>query len=90
MGIVRTTYEIITEESAANGDAEECGWEDEEGTEYSIDEVIDLLERCEPSSTIFHKGIWYSNSGKYKNISYHLSDFSEDEEKEIFQSISRW
>jgi hypothetical protein len=99
MGIVRISYEIITEESAREGDVAERGWEDEEGTEYTTHDLIKLLEQegCEPSSTHFHMGIWYTSygeadifSGDTKNISYHLSGFSEDEEKEIFQSISRW
>ena len=97
MGIVRITYEIITEESAREGEAAERGWRDEEGSEYSVDEVLDLIEGCEPSSTGFHTGVWYTSygemdfhSGEYENLSYHLSDFSEEEEKLIFQSISRW
>jgi len=97
MGIVRITYEIITEESAREGEAAERGWEDEEGSEYSVDEVIDLIEECEPSSTQFHTGIWYSSeeemdmySGKYKSLSYHLSEFSEEDQRTIFQSNRRW
>ncbi len=30
-GVIRTTYEIVTPESADYGDAAERGWEDEEG-----------------------------------------------------------
>ena len=41
--LIRTTYEIITEESAAEGDVEEAGWEDEEGVEVEPDEY-DLEE----------------------------------------------
>lgn len=35
---IRVSYEIVTPESAAEGDAAERGWEDEEGTEIVPDE----------------------------------------------------
>lgn len=99
MGLIRTTYEIITDASAQVGDAEERGYRDEEGTEYTVDEAIRLLKGCEPSSSEFHCGIWYTQygemdpiSGDTENLSYHLSDagWTEAEERTIFHAVRRW
>ncbi len=43
MGLIQTTYEIITEESAADGEAAESGYLDEVGTPYTVHEAIALL-----------------------------------------------
>jgi len=97
MGIIRTTYEIITEESAAEGDVAESGYLDEEGTEYDVGEAIYLLEGCEPSASFFHVGIWYtmygeqdSHTGEYENVSYHLSRGERSSEKEPHALTSGW
>jgi len=97
MGIIRTTFEIITEESAEQGNAEEQGWEDEKGKEYDLAEAISLLQGCEPSATHFYPGVWYTSygemdmfSGNYENLSYHLFNFTEDEQRQIFQAVSTW
>lgn len=55
--LIRTTYEVVTEESAAEGEAEERGWIDEDGTEFTVTEAIEKLEGCEPSSSAFHPGV---------------------------------
>jgi hypothetical protein len=60
MGLIRTSYDIITPESVELGDFEETGWIDEEGTEYNVSEAISKLHGCEPSSTAFHSGVWYT------------------------------
>lgn len=75
---VRETYEIITPESAEIGDAEERGWIDEEGTEYTAERFVNDIEGAEPSSSKFNKDIWYTiyleqdAKGNYENRSYHL------------------
>jgi len=79
MGLIRTTYEVVTEESAAEGCVAEEGWLDEVGDEYSVTQAIRLLQGCEPSSSEFHSGIWYTldegqdyRDGSYSSTSYHL------------------
>lgn len=74
--LIKITYEIITPESAEQGDVEERGWVDEDGISMkpdkydtqdgitAVDKAIKLLEEdgaSEPSSSSFHSGIWYSN-----------------------------
>ena len=49
MVLVRETYYTITPESAAIGDFDETGFIDEEGTEYTFRELVDLLQFTEPS-----------------------------------------
>ena len=72
---IRITYTITEEESAAEGDYEETGWENEAGVlvepdEYDIEEgrtAVDNAVRflknsnvSEPSSSQFHPGVWYT------------------------------
>jgi hypothetical protein len=79
---IRVSYEIITPESAEHGDADERGWEDEDGAstepdEYdqqdgltAVDIAVRFLRECgplEPSSSQFHSGIWYTNHGESDN-----------------------
>lgn len=98
MGIIRTTFEIITEESAAEGDVADRGWKDETGTEYDVKETISLLRHTEPSNSHFHVGTWYTEygsqdpfTGDVENTSYHLVEgtFTEDEERRIFAAITK-
>ena len=58
--IVRATYAVVTEESAELGDYAETGWDDEEGTEYTFRELVDLLQGTEPSSSEPSESNWYS------------------------------
>lgn len=95
--IIRISYEIITPESAEDGDVEERGWEDEEGTEYDdVEEAIRLLRGSEPSSSEFHKDVWYTSygdqdthDGSTTNLSYHLSGWSEEDERTIYEAVGR-
>lgn len=68
-----TTYDIVTEASAEQGDVEESGWYDEEGVEFPCDdpdepcveEAAKWLSRkgiAEASSSRFHLGVWYCGS----------------------------
>ena len=48
MGItIRTTYGLVTPQSLEMGDYAEQGFIDEEGTEYTFAELVELLERCD-------------------------------------------
>ena len=74
------TYEIITEESAIDGDAEERGFIDTDA-ETDFRNMSDLLQGTEPSSSeISISGYltWYTRyedmdyrTGEWKNRSYH-------------------
>jgi hypothetical protein len=75
--LIKTTYEVVTPESAAEGEAAETGWEDEAGQliepdEYDIEEyesefaaVVALACRAmgfvQPSSSRWHRGVWYTD-----------------------------
>ncbi|HEY6565142.1 MAG TPA: hypothetical protein VIY86_11630 [Pirellulaceae bacterium] len=109
---IKISYEIVTPESAAEGCAAESGWKDENGIEidpadYADDDATELeavarlavgwISRAvEPSSTVFHRGIWYTDAdgainfrtGAEERNSYHLDGFSEVEELRIFQLIT--
>lgn len=99
---IRISYEVITEESARNGDVAERGWEDEEGEAISLDDGVDeaiaFLEDAgavHPSSSAFHPGVWYStegeqdyNTGETTIYSYHLVDFDNDAQEEIYEAIT--
>lgn len=95
--VIRETYEIITEESSKDGEASESGFIDEEGTEYSLDEAVELLEGTEPSSSQFHPGIWYTqyeyetdyHKGSVESRSYHLAeDTPKDIQKRLYQRVT--
>lgn len=96
MGRIRTSYEVITEESAAEGDAAERGWVDEEGEVLGVNAAIEWLRSkgpLEPSSSQFHKGIWYSGpseddeyGGMYQEA-YHLAGFTEAQQQRIYEGV---
>lgn len=97
---IKITYEIITEESAEDGDVAERGWKDEEGKEIeNVSDAITFIisnNALEPSSSQFHKGVWYTAygdmdfTGEVENYSYHLEGFTENEEKEIYNVIIKY
>lgn len=67
---ITSAYEIVTEASAANGEAEERGWLNEHGVEIEGDEEMSLADLAveylqskgaiHPSSSHFCPGVWYS------------------------------
>ena len=80
MGIqIRTTFEIITPESAEVGEAAERGWIDEAGTEYGFRELVELVRSGEASSSAPSSGVWLTvyrydedyRTGAVENRSYH-------------------
>lgn len=99
-GLIRITYEVITPESAEDGDAAERGWTDEDGEKHSVQSAIELLTRSHcvhASSSSFHAGIWYTDAdpdadfetGAETSQSYHLSGFSEVEERAIYIGVTK-
>jgi hypothetical protein len=95
------TYQIVTEESAEQGDVAESGYEDENVEFDSVYEMIDYMIKegaSEPSSSSFHDGIWYSMSdpiydrayfeeGQSKSLSFHPKEITAEEGKIVFDSI---
>ncbi len=73
MKLIRTTFELITPESAELGDAAERGWIDEEGQDMTpdsydeegttaVDKAVTFLRyhHSYPSASKFHVGVWYT------------------------------
>ena len=103
MGLIRTTFELITPESATEGDVAEHGWIDEKGTEYTVHEAISFLRGREPSSSRFHHGVWYTDAdpdinyrtGDEVRQSYHLvttgkrGRFTLAQERAIYEAVTR-
>jgi hypothetical protein len=109
---IRTTFSRTTPDSVEDGDFSETGWIDEEGDVIALDkydraEGLTLADKAvqwlrhayatEPSSSHFHKGVWYSTgfnttdyrTGEEEERSCHLYGFTEAEEREIFSEINR-
>ena len=76
---IRVAYEVVTPESAAEGDAEERGWDDEDGHDCTPDAgdladgltCVDLAAAflrksyaSEASASHFHAGMWYISNGE--------------------------
>lgn len=74
---IAITYDIVTHESAAEGDTAENGWIDQEGVSMkpdadeaadgvtAVDKAVEMLRdngATEASSSSFHTGIWYTNN----------------------------
>lgn len=63
-----------------------------------VSDTVEYLKRegvIEPSSTHFHPGVWYSTeaspdykTGKSEERSYHLKDFSDSQQEQIFKQIT--
>lgn len=98
MRLIRSTYEVVTEESAQDGEAADSGWLDKEGQEFnSPAQAIRYLKSrsiTQASSSRFHSGIWYSTTpekdtfdGSYTTESYHLKGFTERAERMIYDAL---
>jgi len=102
---VLVTYTTITPESAEDGDSADNGYHDYDSFESSEDEsavkqAIEYLRdhgANEPSSSHFHSGIWYSteyqtkdySSGEQIQYAYHLHNFNDMEQLEVFAGVTR-
>jgi hypothetical protein len=78
-----TTYQIVTPESAEQGDFADQGWENEEGESMlpdqydegitAVDKAVKFLQDnggSEPSSSQFNYGVWYSTPDSDHNNDY--------------------
>jgi hypothetical protein len=97
---IGVTYDIVTPESAEDGDVAERGWINEGIPIDGVREAIRMLKYdgpFEPSSSAFHKGVWYTESegdtdyhtGAVETKSYHLYGFTEAEERVIFNALTK-
>jgi len=95
---VTESYDIVTEESSQDGDFAESGWNDEEGREF--DSAREAAKHIcdeggiEPSSSQFHKGVWYNteeemdrNSGDSTTRAFHVKGASEAQQKAIYKHV---
>jgi hypothetical protein len=73
---------------------------DKEDGITSVDLAVRYLKdkgACQPSGSHFHPGIWYStefqtedySSGEQVEYNFHLENFTEDEQQEIFNRITK-
>lgn len=81
MILINKTCEIITEESAENGEAAER-WMDYENAEFSFRELVNDLKGLEPSQSPITnpENTWFTSygdmdyiNGEYENYSLHYS-----------------
>jgi hypothetical protein len=93
-------FQTITEESARNGDFDKTGEWDEVKCD-DLDDVLNVFNDygyVEPSSSDFHKGIWYSTTepeqdsdyykkGIEKYYTLHLKGYSEKEEEMVYKKL---
>jgi hypothetical protein len=99
---VKETYAIVTEESAQHGDYAEHGWIDEEGEEFSANNLQAVVEYLthkfvrEASCSHFCQGIWYSSepdmnykTGEEETRSFHLYGLTRRQEKFIARRLNK-
>lgn len=96
---IKVSYELITPESAENGDVEERGWDNEEGELMdNVREAVEWLTEqgpLEPSSSSFHHGIWYTHYGEQgrhgaqRNESFHITGATMSQEQRIFDGLAK-
>lgn len=103
---ITIAYERFSEEDIEAGDTDDRGWLEKEGIEVEPDEDETLAEATvqllrdsgatEPSSSFFHKDIWYNyygeadfRTGELENLSYFLEDFTVDEQREVYEGLQR-
>lgn len=92
------TYDIVTEESAADGDVAESGFEVENETHSVYDIVRDIsYSGAENGDSRGNSPSWYGPSemdyetGDHKSLAYHVSNLgSRDLSKEDLEAINFW
>jgi len=95
---VKESYEIVTQESAREGDFAETGWINEEGVDFDdIEEVIEHLRMegiIEASSSCFHTGVWYNteaqqdmHDGSWESRNFFIEGATEDEQEAIYNAL---
>ena len=93
------TYQIVTPESASQGDYADQGYEEEGLTFDTVDDLISELMQhwLEPSSTKHHEGVWYTQtvperdlySGEEKTLSFHPKGLNKEESETVFNTVMR-
>lgn len=93
-----TTYEVVTPESAEQGDVEDSGIKSEEDYDnlYDIVEIL-LRHGVEASSSSFDPHVWYSEmdgdtdyrTGAETRLSYHIEGASDLELKQVYDSVKQ-
>lgn len=97
---IRVSYELITPESAEEGDVAERGWDNEEGQPMeNVREAVEWLTEhgpLEPSSSTFHHAIWYTHygdrdyrTGNVRNLSFHVTGATQSQEQRIFDGLAK-
>lgn len=94
MILISKTYEVITEESAEQGEAEERGFEFED-VEYSFRELVELMRECGEASSKPSSGSIYEwltcygdmdmHDGSYTNYSLHYSRNNPDKNSKYWR-----
>lgn len=97
---LHVTYDIVTEESAKDGDFAEIGSEDMTMFTPEEDAVEGVLQEMrkhgpfETSRSPWAPGAWYSGpsepdfrTGEHKRMSYHLGGFTPEEEEQVFNEL---
>jgi len=99
---IKTSYDIVTPESAEEGDVADSGWLDEEGVEMEswdedetyVDAAVEWLENHGAMQYSGGGRGWYStepsqdyHTGESETQYFHLEGFTPEEEKEIYQRL---
>lgn len=96
---IKTTYSKTTPESVSIGDFSETGWINKRGETFeTVTEAAEFITNSggiEPSSSCFHKGMWYSTgfsisdyqTGEEEENAFHLYGFTEEEELELYNRV---
>lgn len=97
---IRVTYEVITPESAANGDVAESGWLNEEGIDCRLPSLFSpvdrAIDRLSAEGVTSDGGYWMTahgdmqTDGSITNKSYHFVDgeWSEAEKDSIHSALT--
>lgn len=96
---INKTYQVVTEESASNGDFAEGGFEYEDRVFDTIEDAVkEILTEgfIEPSASQFHDGIWYTSAdpvveysdGSETTYSFHVTA-SPAIQRAIFDALLR-
>jgi len=95
IGKIKTTFEVITPESAAEGGVEEHGWEDEVG--FGVDCIAEAVE------FLINKGVEQGNIRDYYTVDpqrdyqtgaetyygYHLDGFSDGDMEQVADMFNK-
>lgn len=99
---IAISYETVTPGAEDDDQSEvETGWIDEEGVVADdLEDAVRLLRHegsLEPSSTVFHEGLWYTQSdavedyrtGARSRRAFHLRGFSAQQQRLVYDDLKR-